>query len=191
MMSQLLTDMSAEEIDVYADQIFHPKPKPAILPKPTIKPVPKRKSGGSHRHGPAPKRKRVRGHVRKVEPKSSIDTPNLVFPISNVELPHLLQLISPVPPPIEPPPALVSSVTCSTVADPGAYVLDVFDNFIAPGIVATPPNLEIIRRAIYRRAVAEFGAEEIRLMSAMHSISVEDIVTITMASVNKAGLILI
>ena len=185
-MPKLLTDMTPEEIDVYAEQLFNLKPKPTVLPKPTSTHAPKRKSG-SHRHG-APKRNRV-GVNRKPQPKIYVDD---ISPVT-INCPPRPEHIIPDLPPEPQPPTIVSPVNLliSSVADPAAYVLDVFDNFLAPGIGATSPTLEIIRRAIYRRAVGEFATEEIKLMSALHSICVEDILTITMASVNKAGLILI
>ena len=176
--------MTAEELDDFTNTLF-PKPEPKQKPKSHTT---KRKSRRSH--GPAPIRRKVEGAGRF---KKEGD-PKIYIPDPQVPEPPILSAEIPLTTEPQPIPSLITSInslSVSTVADPGAYVLDVFDNFIAPGIFATSPTLEIIRRAIYRRAVAEFAQEEIKLMSALHTISVEDILTIVMASVNKAGLILI
>ena len=75
-----------------------------------------------------------------------------------------------------------------TLTDPRDYILDMYDNFIAPGITAGSLMHEKIRRAVYRRAIAEFASEEIRTMSALHVISVEDIMNILMSAISKVGL---
>ena len=153
-MTQLLTDMSEEEMNVALEQLFPSKP------------IPKRKRG--------PRVKPIAHNTSLLQP-GTVSITTQTAPQSNQE-------------PIE---QTKPQLVCSTVSDPREYVLDVFDQFISPGISATTPTMEKIRRLIFRRAVAEFAIEEIRRVSAQHTLSLDDIFNIAISSANKAGVILV
>ena len=168
-MSTLLTDMTDEELNVTLSQLFPSNPTP-------------KRNRNRRRFGPPPP-KRKHTSIQPKKPYTPVTEP--ITPtetITAVEAITAIDAALPIP---------TIATTPSSVTDPFAYVMDVYDNFIAPGIVAETKTLEAIRRGLYRRAVAEFATDEIKAISALRSITVEDILTIILSSVHKSGLILV
>ena len=170
-MSTLLTDMTDEELNVTLNQLFPSNPPP------------KRNRNRRRFGAPPPKRRHT-----SIQPKKPYIP--ITEPITATETVTIQETITATEAIAQPIPTLITT-SPSSVADPFAYVMDGFDNFIAPGIVAESKSLVAIRRGLYRRAVAEFATDEIKAMSALRSITVEDILTIILSSVHKSGLILV
>ena len=127
----------------------------------------------------APKKKRSKPKPKKpVSPPSP--PPPILFPKSTVAE-YTLVTPPPIPIPIEPR---------STLADPKGYVLEMYDRYIEPKIVADNPLTQHMKRDIYRRAVGEIAAGELTNVGAVGFLTAEDILNLTILSVRKAGIII-
>lgn len=76
-----------------------------------------------------------------------------------------------------------------TLADPKSYVLEMFDHYIEPKIVDDNALIQNMKRDIYRRAVGEIVAGELKNVGAVGSLTPDNILNLTLLSVRKAGLV--
>ena len=181
-MTQLLTDIDGD-IDFFLAQLNDPTAFPnsvdsLVIPPSVILTDTAPLTDTATLSTKPPAKKRVRPHVNRDKPLTRSTDSILTTAIAQT-IPDLPVLVT------------ANGPTQPAITNPLDYVLDVYDNYVAPGITGNSPTLEKIRRALYRRAVAEFAREEIRILSAAQQINVEDLMTITVSSLNKAGLQLV
>jgi hypothetical protein len=84
-------------------------------------------------------------------------------------------------PAIAPPPT-------TGLGDAREYVMDAYDSVIAPTLIAPTAMLTKLRRHVFRRAVSEVAALQLRDRSATALITPEEVVTATISACQKVGI---
>ena len=111
--------------------------------------------------------------------RQEVEEQSAVIPIPTKSKSKKKKISIPGPPPIP-------GAEKGCLGDPVDYVMCMFDQIIAPNLIAPNPTLTAIRRGIYRKVVWEIAFADVKDKT---TLSVDEICNLASLSFKKAGLI--